>query len=51
MYSLLTSNDYNKTIKRLHEAYTTLSKGVTPGGSAIQFERRENADLIAVLIL
>lgn len=51
LYSLITSSDYNKTIKRLQEAYTELKSGQMPGGSAIQLERRENADLIAVLIL
>ena len=51
LYSLITSSDYNKTIKRLQEAYLDLRSGQLPGGSAIQSERRENADLIAVLIL
>lgn len=50
LYSIITSQEYNKTISRLKESYEILKKGMTSGGNTSSFERRENADLIAVLI-
>ncbi len=34
LYSLVTSCDYNKTIKRLQESYTILKQGMQSGGLA-----------------
>jgi hypothetical protein len=53
LFSLITSRDYNKTIKRLLEAYGIL-KSTLMGGINTRVgldERRENADILAVLIL
>ena len=50
LYSLIISCDYNKSTKKVTEAYRQLkSSGSTSKGWAD--ERRENADIIAMLIL
>lgn len=52
VYSLITSNDYNKTIKKLQESYSILKMGALSGSMGASYlERRDNADLIAVMIL
>ena len=49
LYSLITSNDLNKSIQRLEESYSKL-KNVMQSKQTTD-ERRENADIIAIIIL
>ena len=51
LYSLVTSCDYNKSILRLLDAYKTLKNSSQGGTKQTQDEKRENADIIAILIL
>ena len=53
LYSLITSNDFNKSIQRLEQSYKLLKDrdNVASTKNQTTDERRENADIIAVIIM
>ena len=53
IFSLITSQAYDKTIKRLEEAYFQIKNSIMTGitnKSGVD-EKRDNADILAILIL
>lgn len=50
LYSLITSADYNKAVEKELQSYHTV-KAMQGGSRQSMNERRENADILAILIL
>lgn len=51
LYSLLTSNDYGKALKRIQMAYSQIKSSTVGSTSKTSEEKRQNADILAILIL
>lgn len=50
LYGIVTNNSYEKTLLRLTEA-TNMLKQNMPSGQYQNFERRDNADFLLILVL